>query len=175
MIKKICVMLTVFIVTGAAAPCVRAQEAAIAQESAAAQETAAPLSAAPAPEPLPVYMQPDKEQRKAFKQRGKQVRRLVKKYRKAKSSEEKTILKEQLAQIISDTTDANMAWALARVSAEKENLSHWEQKLQERQKKLDEIKARRVDELLSGEAEQRFKLAKKRWKKELQSFKQSMK
>ena len=124
---------------------------------------------------LPVYMQPDKEQRKAFKQRGKQIRRLVKQYRKAKSSEEKAAIKEQLAQLVSQATDAGNAWALARVAAEKENLIRWEQKLQEQQAHLDEIKARRVEELLSGEAEQRFKLARKRWKKELQDFKKSMK
>ena len=124
---------------------------------------------------LPVYMQPDKEQRKEFKQRRKQIRRLVKKYRKATSAAEKAAIKTQLEQIISDTTDAGMAWALGRVAAEKENLIRWEQKLQEQQQHLEQIKARRVDELLSGEAEQRFKLAKKRWKKEMKDFKKNMK
>ena len=136
--------------------------------------------AAPEKEPalgqkLPVYMHPTKDQRKAFKQRGKLIRQLTKKYRKATSSEEKAAIKAQLTQIISDATDANMAWALERVAAEKENLVMWEQKLQERQKNLAEIKARRVDEILSGEAEQRYKLAKKRWKKEMKEFKKNMK
>ena len=124
---------------------------------------------------LPVYMHPTKEQRKEFKQRGKQIRQLTRKYRKATSSQEKSAIKTQLAQIVSDATDANMAWALERVSAEKANLEKWEQKLQEQQKKLNEIKARRVDEILSGEAEQRFKLAKKRWKKEMKELKKNMK
>jgi phosphoenolpyruvate carboxylase len=120
-------------------------------------------------------MHPTQEQRKAFKQRNKQIKQLTKKYRKAQSAEEKTAVKAELAQIISDTTDANMVWALQRVAAEKENLSVWEQKLRERQKNLEEIKARRVDEILSGEAEHRYKLAKKRWKKEMKEFKKSMK
>ena len=124
---------------------------------------------------LPVYMRPTQAQRKEFKQRNKEIRRLAKKYRKATSAQEKAAVKAQLSQIISDTTDAGMAWALERVAAEKKNLATWEQKLQERQKNLDEIKARRVDEILSGEAERRFKLAQKRWKKEMKDFKKSMK
>ena len=124
---------------------------------------------------LPVYMQPSKEQRLQFKRRNKQIHQLTKKYRKAKTSEEKAVLKAQLMQIVSDATDASMAWALQRVAAEKENLAVWEQKLQQRQKNLEEIKTRRVDEILSGEAERRFKLAKKRWKKEMKEMKKNMK
>ena len=124
---------------------------------------------------LPVYMHPTQEQRKAFKQRGKKIKQLTKQYRKAKSAEEKTAIKMQLTQIISDATEANMAWMLERVSAEKENLAVWEQKLQARQQNLEEIKARRVDEILSGEAEHRYKLAKKRWKKEMRELKKLMK
>ena len=124
---------------------------------------------------LPVYMHPTQEQRKAFKQRNKQIKQLTKKYRKTSSAEEKNAIREQLTQIISDATDANMAWALERVAAEKENLAVWEQKLQERQKNIAQIKERRVDEILSGEAEHRFKLARKRWKKEMQDLKKSMK
>ena len=117
---------------------------------------------------------PDKAQRKIFKQQGKQIRRLVKQYQKA-SAQEKVAIKEQLSQIISQATDQSMAWAMQRVSSEKENLAQWERKLQERQAHLDEIKARRVDEILSGEAQHRFKLAKKRWKKEIRDLKKSMK
>jgi len=124
--------------------------------------------------PLALAVGPDKTQRKIFKQQGKQIRRLVKQYQKA-SAQEKVAIKEQLSQIISQATDQSMAWAMQRVSAEKENLAQWERKLQERQAHLDEIKARRVDEILSGEAQHRFKLAKKRWKKEIRDLKKSMK
>ena len=124
---------------------------------------------------LPIYMQPTKEQRKAFKQRGKKIKQLAKQYRKATSADEKANIKAQMTQIVSDATDAGMNWALERVAAEKENLIAWEQKLQERQKSLEEIKTRRVEEILSGEAEQRYKLAKKRWKQEMKELKRKMK
>lgn len=121
------------------------------------------------------YMPPTAEQRAQFKKRNKQVRQLTKKYRKATSENEKTEIKKQLAQIVSQSTDESIAWAHALVAAEKANLAQWESKLQEREQNLDTIKARRVDEILSGEAEQRFKLAKKRWKKEIKELKKSMK
>ena len=121
-----------------------------------------------------VVMRPTAEQRKIFKERSKKIRLLVKQYRKA-STDEKAVIKEQLAQIVSQATDESMAWAQARVAAEKENLAVWEQKLKERSENLDEIKAQRVEDLLSGEAQRRFELAKKRWKKEMKDLKKSMK
>ena len=125
--------------------------------------------------PLALALGPDKTQRKIFKQQGKQIRRLVKRDQKAADAQYKAAIKEELSQIISQATDQSMAWAIQRVAAEKENLVQWERKLQEHQAHLDEIKARRVDEILSGEAQQRFKLAKRRWKKEIKDLKKSMK
>ncbi len=116
----------------------------------------------------------EEERHKIFKQRNKEIRKLVKQYRKA-SAEQKPKIKERLAEIVSQATDESMAWAKARVSAEKENLAQWEQKLQEQEQNLPEVKARRVDDILSGEAERRHKLAKKRWKKELKDRKKRMK
>ena len=128
-----------------------------------------------AQKPLSFIVRPGKEQRKLFKQRNKQIRQLTKAYRKATTNEEKAAIKVQLAQLVSQATDESMAWAKARIEAEKNNLATWETKLKEREQNLEEIKARRVDEILSGEAEQRFKLAKKRWKKEMKDLKKSMK
>ena len=125
--------------------------------------------------PLIFAMRPDKEQQKLFKQRSKQIRALTKAYHQAKTAEEKATIKEQLTQLVSQATDENMAWTKARLAAEKNNLIQWEAKLAEREKHLDEIKAKRVEEILSGEAKQRFKLAKKRWKKEIRDLKKSMK
>jgi len=116
----------------------------------------------------------EKEKHKIFKQRNKQIRKLVKQYRKA-SATEKPEIKARLAEIVSQATDESMAWSKARVAAEKENLAQWEKKLQEQEQNLSEVKARRVDEILSGEAERRHKLAKKRWKKELKDRKKRMK
>lgn len=115
----------------------------------------------------------EEQRHKIFKQRNKEIRKLVKQYRKA-SATEKPKIKEQLAQIVSQATDESMAWSKARVAAEKENLAQWEQKLQKQEQNLAEVKARRVDEILSGEAERRHKLAKKRWKKELKDRKKRM-
>lgn len=122
-----------------------------------------------------VYMLPTAEQRAHFKQRNKQVRELAKKYRKAKSAEEKAALKEQLAHIVSQATDESMAWMHARIEAEKANLALQEAKLKEREKNLAQLKAQRVEDILSGAAERRFKLAKKRWKQEIKDLKKSMK
>ncbi len=114
------------------------------------------------------------QRKKLFKQRNKEIRKLVKKYRKA-SAEQKSQIKTRLSEIVSQVTDESIAWSKERISAEKENLLQWEKKLQEQEQHLPEVKARRVDEILSGEAERRHKLAKKRWKKELKDRKQRMK
>ena len=124
--------------------------------------------------PLSFMIRPDKAQRKLAKKRSKQISRLVKQYRKA-STEQKAAIKAQIEQIVSEATDESMAWMQERIAAEKENLSQWERKLQERQANLEQVKAQRVEEILSGEAKRRFKLAKKRWKKEIRDLKKSMK
>ena len=124
--------------------------------------------------PLALAVRPSKEQRKIFKQRNKQIQRLVKQYQKA-TAEQKPLIKQELAQIISTATDEGLAWSKQRIAAEKENLIQWEQKLQEQEKNLDTIKEKRVEEILSGEAKHRYKLAKKRWKKEIKALQKSMK
>ena len=61
------------------------------------------------------------------------------------SSEEKTAIKEQLTQLVSQATDESMAWARMQLAAEKENLHHWEEKLAEREKNLEQVKAKHYD------------------------------
>ncbi len=129
---------------------------------------------AAAQRPLALAVRPSAEQRKLFKQRNKEIRRLTKQYRRA-SEEEKPLIKEQLAQLVSTATDEGLAWTKERIASEKANLDVWEQKLAQQEKNLEEIKARRVDEILSGEAERRYKLARKRWKKEMKAVRKSMK
>lgn len=124
--------------------------------------------------PLALAVRPSAEQRKLFKQRNKEIRRLTKQYRRA-SEEEKPSIKAQLAQLVSTATDEGLAWTKERIASEKANLDVWEQKLAQQEKNLEEIKARRVDEILSGEAERRYKLARKRWKKEMKAVRKSMK
>ncbi len=115
-----------------------------------------------------------KEQRKQFKARQKQIRKLVKQYRKA-SAEQKPVIKAQLAQIVSNATDEGIAWSKERISAERANLDQWEKKVLEQEQNLDQVKSRRVDDILSGEAERRHKLAQKRWKQEMKDRKKYMK
>ena len=140
----------------------------------AAQEPAKEPAVSTENRPLAMYMRPTKEQRKIFKQRNKEIRRLVKAYRKADTAQ-KLVIKEQLFRIVSEATDESLAFAQQRLSAEKANLAQWEKILQQRSAQREEIKARRVDEILSGEAKRRYELAKKRWKKEIKEFKKSMK
>lgn len=106
------------------------------------------------------------EQKKAFEARRKQIKKLVKKYRKA-SEEEKPAIKEQLSQIVSESVDAGLAYVKARIAAERANLDNWENKLQEDEKNLAQIKAKRVEDLLSGEAKRKHKAAQKAWKKQM--------
>ena len=106
------------------------------------------------------------EQKKAFEARRKLVKKLVKQYRKA-SDEQKPAIKARLAEVVSESVDANLAYVKERIAAERANLDNWEQKVQESEKNLDELKARRVEDLLSGEAKRKHKAAKKEWKKQI--------
>lgn len=136
-----------------------------------AAEAAAPAEQTAQKPAAVVQTQPAKkltraEQKKAFEARRKLVKKLVKQYRKA-SDEEKPAIKAQLAQVVSESVDANFAYVKERIAAERANLDNWEQKIQESEKDLDALKARRVEELLSGEAQRKHKAAQKEWKKQI--------
>ncbi len=113
------------------------------------------------------------EQKKALKARQKQVKKLIKQYRKA-SEAEKPAIKAQLAEVVSASVDANLAYAKRRIAAERANLDNWESKLQETEQNLDVYKNKRVEDLLSGEAERKYKAAKKAWKKQLKEAKKNI-
>lgn len=113
------------------------------------------------------------EQKKAFKARQKRIKKLVKQYRKA-SEAEKPAIKAQLSEVVSQSVDAGMAYVKARIAAERANLDNWEAKLQENEQNLAQIKARRVEDLLSGEAERRHKAAQKKWKKQMKEAEKKM-
>lgn len=123
--------------------------------------------------PAPSAPETDKQRKKRFTARRKEMRKLVKKYRKA-ATEQKTEIKERLAAIVSEATDEGLAWSKQRIAAERANLNAWEQRIKADEKDLVQAKARRVDEILSGEAQHRYKLAKKRWKKEMKDRKKAM-
>lgn len=117
----------------------------------------------------------EEEQYKRFKARNKEIRKLAKAYRKAKTETKKAEIKARLSQIVSETTDEGIAWSKWRIAAERANLARWEQKIAEQEKDLPGVKARRVDDILSGEARRRHELAQKRWKKEMKDRKKYMK
>lgn len=116
----------------------------------------------------------DKERQKIFKARGKKMRKLAKKYRKA-TAEQKMVIKAELTAIVSEAVDAGVAFSKRRIADTKANLALWEAKLKEQEADLDAVKAKRVDDILSGEAQRRYDLAKKRWKQEIKNLKTRMK
>ncbi len=115
------------------------------------------------------------ERQKIFKQRNKEIRKLTKRYRKTKSEEEKVQIKIRLLEIVSQATDESLAWGKERIAATRANMDRWEEAIKEQETNLDAIKAQRVEDILSGEAERRHKLAQKRWKREMKDRKKWMK
>ena len=115
-----------------------------------------------------------KQQRERFEKRNKEIKKLAKQYRKAKSEEKKAQIKARLAEIVSQATDESIVWSKERIAAVRANLNQWEKTIQEQEKNLEQVKAKRVDDILSGEAERRYKLAQKRWKQEMKDRKKQM-
>lgn len=135
----------------------------------------AKLTSAQIKQETPFLALSSEEQYKRFKARNKEICKLAKAYRKAKTETKKSEIKMQLSQIVSEATDEGIAWSKWRIAAERANLAQWEQKIAEQEKDLPGVKARRVDDILSGEAQRRHELAQKRWKKEMKDRKKYMK
>ena len=113
------------------------------------------------------------EQKKAFKARQKRIRKLVKQYKKAKEAD-KPAIKAKLAEEVSDGVDAGIAYVKDRIAAERANLDNWENKVKADEANLEQVKAQRVEDLLSGVAEKKHKEAKKAWKKQLKEAKEKL-
>lgn len=113
------------------------------------------------------------EQKKAFKARQKRIRKLVKQYKKAKEAD-KPAIKAKLAEEVSAGVDAGLAYVKDRIAAERANLDNWENKVKADESNLEQVKAQRVEDLLSGVAEKKHKEAKKAWKKQLKEAKEKL-
>lgn len=113
----------------------------------------------------------EKQQRKLYKQRNKEILKLAKQYRKA-SEADKPQIKAKLSAIVSKAMDEGMARSQQQIADTRNNLDKWQAKLDEEQKNWPAVKAQRVDDILSGEAERRHKLAQKRWKAEMKAMKE---
>lgn len=109
-------------------------------------------------------------EKEAFKARRKQIKELIKKYKKAPESE-KPAIKAELSAVVSAHVDAQMVYMKARIAAERANLDNWEKKIEQDEKNLSAVKAQRVEDLLSGEAAKKQKAAKKAWKKQMRQVK----
>ncbi len=105
-----------------------------------------------------------------FKARRKQIKELIKKYKKAPETQ-KPAIKAELAQVVSAQVDAQMVYMKQRIADERANLDNWERKINEDEQNLAQVKAQRVEDLLSGEAAKKHKAAKKAWKKQMRRMK----
>lgn len=159
--------LVLAVILFAALPLCAAQTAA--KDAPAAEAQASEVKA----EQKPVLTR--EEQHKLFQARNKEIRKLTKAYRNAKTEEKKAQIKARLSEIVSAATDEGIGWSRARIAAERANLDQWEKTLDAQETNLDQVKAQRVDDILSGEAERRHKLAQKRWKQEMKDRKKYMK
>ena len=70
--------------------------------------------------------------------------------------------------------DAGLAYVKDRIAAERANLDNWENKVKADEANLEQVKAQRVEDLLSGVAEKKHKAAKKAWKKQLKEAKEKL-
>lgn len=106
----------------------------------------------------------------AFQARRKQIKQLIKKYKKA-PEHEKAAIKEELSKIVSQHVDAQLEYMKQHIAAERANLDNWEKKIEQDEKNLAAVKAKRVEDLLSGEAKKKQKAARKAWKKQMKAVK----
>lgn len=116
-----------------------------------------------------------KARKQYFKKRRKEMKKLLKKYKKAVNEADKQQVREEIYKFVSEGMDTGIKFIRERIALEKENLNAWEKKIAHTPEELEHIKQQRVEELLSGEAQKKFKSAKKRWKKQIKEAKKQMK
>lgn len=114
------------------------------------------------------------EQKKEFKARRKQLDKLVKQYKKA-SENEKVEVKAEVEKIVSTGVEEHLSYMKNYVAQQRERLDRWETKIRADEQNLPQIKAQRVEDLLTGAAKEKHKQAKKRWKAQLKAQKASFK
>ena len=115
-----------------------------------------------------------KAQKKEFKARRKQLDQLVKQYKKAPENE-KAAVKDKVEKLVSTGVEDHLSYMKNYVAQQRERLDRWEAKIQADEQNLPQIKAQRVEDLLTGVAKEKHKQAKKRWKAQLKAQKASFK
>lgn len=111
--------------------------------------------------------------RKALQARRKLIRKLVKAYHKA-SSAEQVAIKAQLEQLVGESIEDSLARIKAQIASERANLSRWEEKIQQDEKNLAQLRKSRVEELLAKDAKAKHKARRKAWKKQIKAMRKQM-
>lgn len=148
-----------------------AQQSAIVTIIPAKEPVMVPAKATPEPV-VPILS--TKQQRKIYKERNKKILKLTKQYHKA-SEAQKPVIKAELAAIISQAMDDGIARSKQHIADSRTNLDKWEANIKTQEATLDQVKAKRVDDILSGEAERKHELAQKRWKAEIKAMQSRLK
>ena len=97
-------------------------------------------------------------QKAQFKARHKKVQQLIKKYKKAPEAQ-KPAIKAELSAVVSEQVDGQIRYMKNRIADERANLDNWEAKVKADEANLEQVKAQRVEDLLSGAAKQKQKAA----------------
>ena len=111
----------------------------------------------------------DVQRKKIFKARKKQIKKLVKKYKKA-SEADKPALYAELEKLVSLQMDDGLAYMQERLTEEQARLDQWKAHLKARTENVQQTKEKWISDLLTGAAKQKHKKAKKAWKKQLQQM-----
>lgn len=137
----------------------------------------APLAVLPAPgeqavAPAAQTLSLD-EQKKVFKARRKQIRKLVKVYHKA-APEQQPAIREQITQLVAENTAAGLAQVKARLAFEQANLDRWAAKIKQDEANVAQLNEKRVAELLDKDAKKKYKERRKAWKKQIKEARKKM-
>ena len=106
------------------------------------------------------------QQRSEFKARRKEINKLVHQYKKVPATEQPAI-KARLEELVSQGMDESFVYMKQRIKEERARLDDWEKKIKADEANLPQVKAQRVEDLLTGAAKKKHRQAKKRWKKQL--------
>lgn len=111
----------------------------------------------------------DTQRKKVFQARRKQIKKLVKKYKKANEAD-KPALYAELEKLVSLQMDDGLAYMQERLAEEQARLDRWKAHLKTRTENVQQTKEKWISDLLTGAAKQKHKKAKKAWKKQLQQM-----
>lgn len=113
------------------------------------------------------------QQRSTFKNRRKEINNLLREYKKS-SAEKQQAIKARLEDLVSQGVDDSLVYMKQRLAEERTRLDNWEKKIKADEANLAEVKAQRVEDLLTGAAKKKHRQAKKAWKKQLREQRKNL-